>query len=88
MKQYMMGMFCVLALFFSCGLPAAAETTVVPSEVTEETESSGKTGEVWMVLGIFTVTAGITAASVIVSKWKRIKAAEKQKTDSKEKHQS
>lgn len=88
MKQYMIGIFCVLALLFSCGLPAAAETTAVSSEVAVETESDGKTGEVRMVLGIFTITAGITAASVVILKRKKTKAVEKQKTDSEEKKQS
>ncbi|MCI5844216.1 MAG: hypothetical protein MRZ94_00385 [Oscillospiraceae bacterium] len=88
MKRSVIGMFCVLALLFSCGLPAAADTTAVSSEVTAETESDEKAGEVWMVLGIFTVTAVVTASAVIIPKWRKIKSAQKQKTDSEEQSES
>ena len=58
------------------------------SEVTAETESDEKAGEVWMVLGIFTVTAVVTASAVIIPKWRKIKSAQKQKTDSEEQSES
>lgn len=86
MKRSVMGIFCVLALLFSCGLPVmAADTTTASSETIVETAADGKTGEVWMVLGIFTVTAVVTASAVIIPKWKKLKAAQKQKTNSEEK---
>lgn len=85
MKRSVMGIFCVLALLFSCGLPVAADTTTISSEAVVETATNGKTGEVWMVLGIFTVTAVVTASAVVISKWKKLKTAQKQKTNSEEK---
>lgn len=84
MKRSVIGMFCVLALFFSCGLSAAADTAAVSSAVTTElteTESDEKNEEVWMALGIFTVTAVVTASAVIIPKWRKITSSQKQKTD-------
>lgn len=84
-------MLCIIGILLGIGFcselhPAAAQAVSATTISAEAEEPSRSAGEILAVLGIFTVTAAVTAGVIIRSSWKKGKAQRrKQAEDAEEK---